>query len=76
MATSRLTHVLAYSGWIAAITYDAGQGYHCWVINPECVVLNDGERYRTSDEAIQVGRLLIHHSLGAEPDRGNRGGLT
>jgi hypothetical protein len=75
MAISKLTHVLTFPGWIAAITYEAGQGYRCWVVNPDFVVLNDGERYRTSGEAVQAGRIFIHHSMGAEPDRGSRGGM-
>jgi hypothetical protein len=43
------------------------------VINPELAVLNDGDLYPSSEAAIAAGRLFIHHSLGAEPDRGSRG---
>lgn len=71
MATSKLTHVLTFPGWIAAITYDPGQGYRCWVVNPDFTVLNDGELYATSGEAIHASRVFIHYSLGTEP--GNRG---
>jgi hypothetical protein len=72
MASRQITHVLTFPGWIAAITYDLGQGYRCWVVNPDFVVLNDGELYTTSRDALHAGRIFIHYSMGAEPDRGNR----
>jgi hypothetical protein len=74
MASGGLIHVSVFPGWIAGVTYERGVGYRCWVINPDFVVLNDGEIYATSQAAIAAGRLFIHHSIGAEPDRGNRGG--
>lgn len=73
MAHSNLTYISVFPGWIAGVTYELGVGYRCWVINPEFAVLNDGEIYGSSQEAIAAGRWFIHDSLGAEPDRGNRG---
>lgn len=73
MASGNLTYVSVFPGWIAGVTYEPGVGYRCWVINPDFAVLNDGEIYSNSQDAIAAGRLFIHHSLGAEPDCGNRG---
>jgi hypothetical protein len=73
MASGQLIHVSVFPGWIAGVTYQRGEGYHCWIINPERVVLNDGEIYASSQAAIAAGRRFIHHALGAEPDRGSRG---
>jgi hypothetical protein len=72
MASGRLIHVSVFPGWIAGVTFHRGVGYRCWVINPDLAVLNDGEIYSSSQEAITAGRLFIHHSIGAEPDRGSR----
>ncbi|MGB3138050.1 MAG: hypothetical protein WBG38_03360 [Nodosilinea sp.] len=73
MGTGFLIHVAAFPGWLAGVTYHKGLGYCCWVINPELAVLNDGEVYASSAEAIAAGRLFIHHSMGLEPDLGSRG---
>lgn len=73
MDVGDLVHVSVFPGWIAGVTYHWGEGYRCWVINPELVVLNDGEIYSSDQDAIAAGRLFIHYSIGAEPDRGGRG---
>ncbi|MGB3201654.1 MAG: hypothetical protein WBA99_12170 [Nodosilinea sp.] len=73
MDTGRLIHVSVFPGWVAGVTYHQGLGYRCWVINPEMTVLNDGEMYSSSEEAIAAGRLFIQHSTEAGPDRGSRG---
>jgi hypothetical protein len=72
MTPEKLVHVAVFPGWIAAVTYQRGQGHQCWVVNPDLVVLNDGELYCTSQEAIAAGRAFIHYSIGAEPDRESR----
>ncbi|WP_035986891.1 hypothetical protein [Leptolyngbya sp. KIOST-1] len=73
MDTGRVVYVSVFPGWVAGVTYHRGEGYRCWVINPEMTVLSDGEMHASSDEAIAAGRLFIHHSTGAEPDRGGKG---
>ncbi|MGF1571147.1 MAG: hypothetical protein ACFCVD_24240 [Nodosilinea sp.] len=72
MNSDRLIHVSVFPGWIVGVTYRRGEGYRCWVVNPELTVLNDGEIYASGEDAIAAGRLFIHHSTGAEPDRGGR----
>jgi hypothetical protein len=72
MLTPSLAHVSVFPGWIAGVTYRRGEGYRCWVINPDFVVLNDGEVYPNGQAAIAAGRLFIHHSLEVEADRGHR----
>ena len=72
MTPEKLVHVAVFPGWIAAVTYQRSRGYQCWVVNPELVVLNDGELYPTSQDAIAAGRAFIHYSIGAEPDRESR----
>lgn len=72
MTPENLVHVAVFPGWISAVTHQRGQGYLCWVVNPELVVLNDGELYSTSQDAIAAGRAFIHYSIGAEPDRESR----
>ncbi|TVP68713.1 MAG: hypothetical protein EA342_04950 [Leptolyngbya sp. LCM1.Bin17] len=72
MDAGHLSHVSVFPGWIAGVTYHRGEGYRCWVINPDFAVLSDGEIYDQSQEAIAAGRLFIHYSIGAEPERGSR----
>ena len=71
MEQGKLIQVCAFPGWIVAVSYTQPLGYHCWVMTPELIVLNDGEIYPTSAEAMEAGRFLVEHSLelGAE-DRG------
>ncbi|MBU6228418.1 MAG: hypothetical protein KGQ93_01825 [Cyanobacteria bacterium REEB459] len=72
MLARSLVHVSVFPGWIAGVTYRRGEGYRCWVINPDFAVLNDGEVYPSSQAAIAAGRLFIYHSLEVEADRGQR----
>ncbi|MEB3252221.1 MAG: hypothetical protein VKO01_08805 [Cyanobacteriota bacterium] len=65
MVTRSLIHVSVFPGWIAGVTYHRGEGYRCWVINPDLAVLNDGEIYPSSQAAIAAGRQFIHYSIEA-----------
>lgn len=71
METSRLMQVVAYPGWVVGVTRHA-QGYRCWVVTPEEVVLNDGEIYQAEEDAIAAGRTLVHLSLESINDKGER----
>jgi hypothetical protein len=74
MDSGTLIHVSVFPGWIASVTYHRGEGYRCWVVNPDLVVLNDGEIYSGSQAAIDAGRAFIQYSIGAEPDREGKEG--
>lgn len=68
MEKGRLTQVVAFSGWIIAITWRRSQCYRCWVVTPELVVLNDGECYAQEFEAFAAGRVLVELSLESGDD--------
>ena len=70
MDDSKFIQISAFPGWIVGVSYGQGGGFHCWVINPELAVLNDGESYRTSEAAMAVGRSLVEHSLELGPEYG------
>lgn len=68
METGRLTQLVAFPGWIVAITWRRTQGYSCWIVTPELVVLNDGEFYAQEAEAFATGRFLVELSLESGGD--------
>ena len=65
MKQGTLVQVSAFPGWIVLISYTPSVGYRCWVMTPELMILNDGERYRTSTAAMAAGRCLVQYSLGS-----------
>ena len=84
MSPEKLVHVAVFPGWISTLTITTRElatalawnpaywGAELARRNPELVVLNDGELYPTSQDAIAAGRAFIHYSIGAEPDRESR----
>lgn len=68
MAKTHLTALVGCSDWIVGVTRRCSAGYLCWVINPELEVLNDGEFYPTSNEALASGRSLVQSSVGDQID--------
>ena len=64
----RLNQLIAYSGWIVAVSQRRRFGYRCWVITPELTVLTDGEAYECSEDAIAAGRFLVEHSVEIDHD--------
>ena len=70
MDEDQLIQICAFPGWIVRVSYTQPLGYHCWVVTPELIVLNDGESYSTSAEAMDAGRCLVHHSLEVGTEEG------
>lgn len=68
MQEGTLVLLSGFPGWIVGVSYTPTVGYRCWVINPELVVLNDGERYATGQAAMAAGRDLVEQSLELGPD--------
>ena len=60
----QLTDVVAFPGWVLGVSLGFA-GYRCWIMTPELVVLNDGEVYPTSQDAMDAGRALVELSLEA-----------
>ncbi len=67
MTKQHLTTLIAFSGWMVAVTRRAA-GHRCWVITPELSTLTDGETYPTDQEALEAGRSLVHCSTGPQVD--------
>ena len=63
-----VTELVAFPEWVVGVTRSRRAGYLCWVINPELEVLNDGEFYATSKEALASGRNLVLSSTGSQVD--------
>ena len=68
MEADKIVEISAFPDWLVGVSYSRAEGYRCWVVNPELAVLNDGEFYTTSGEAMSSGRYLVEHSLELEPD--------
>ena len=68
MEEVKIVEISAFPDWLVGVSYSPAEGYRCWVVNPELAVLNDGEFYTTSEEAMSAGRYLVEHSLELEPD--------
>lgn len=68
MAKSRLVALIAFSDWLVGVTRTRSGGYCCWVINPERVVLTDGEVYTRRKEALAAGCSLVQASIGQPVD--------
>ncbi|MEL6136344.1 MAG: hypothetical protein AAFQ61_04505 [Cyanobacteria bacterium J06626_23] len=66
MKLFQLKQLLAFPGWLVAISYAPELGYLCWVINPELAVLNDGEVYTDDQSALAVGCELVRQSLSED----------
>lgn len=64
----KVTALVAFPDWIVGVTHSRRAGYLCWVINPELEVLNDGEFYTTSKEALASGRNLVLSSTEPQID--------
>lgn len=65
---TKVTALVAFPEWVVGVTRTRQAGYLCWVINPELEVLNDGECYATSKEALASGRSLVLSSTGLQVD--------
>ena len=63
-----VTKIIAFPGWIVAVTHHRSTGFCCWVITPELAALTDGETHPTSQEALEAGRSLVYCSTGPEID--------
>jgi hypothetical protein len=63
MDEGKLILVSVFPGWIVGVSRTHSLDYQCWVMTPELMVLNDGESYGTSTEAMDAGRSLVEHSL-------------
>ncbi|HHP7244645.1 MAG TPA: hypothetical protein ACFE0H_08170 [Elainellaceae cyanobacterium] len=72
MENGTIIQVSAFPSWIVGISYTETVGYRCWVINPELIVLNDGEIYATSQAAMTAGRYFVEHSLELGTDSSNQ----
>ncbi|MGF1566997.1 MAG: hypothetical protein ACFCVD_02785 [Nodosilinea sp.] len=62
MVNDQLSTLIAFPGWIVAVTYQRLTGYACWVITPELSTLTDGEFYPTRQAALAAGRSLVQYS--------------
>lgn len=68
MDKGRLIEIVAFPGWIVAVSR-SWHGYRCWVITPELVVLNDGELYESARLALGAGRALVELSFESGFDK-------
>jgi hypothetical protein len=60
----------AFPGWLAGVSSTHSGDYHCWVVTPELLVLDDGEIYHDSESAMASARYFVEQSL--EPVLGDR----
>ena len=60
--SGQLVQLVAYRDWIIGVICQGDSVYLCWVITPEAIALNDGERYPSESDAMGVGRSLVSWS--------------
>jgi hypothetical protein len=59
MSENRVIQVSAWVGWLVEVSQLEGQGYQCWVVNPDLDVFSDGAIYQTSSAAMSAGRSFV-----------------
>ena len=59
MNQALIIQVAAYPGWIVEVSLAPLEGYQCWIVNPNLMVLNNGETYQTSSAAMAAGRTFV-----------------
>lgn len=59
-----VVQVSTFPGWIVGVSRsEFYEGFLCWVVDPDCNVLNDGRSYETSNAAMLAGRAYVEHFL-------------